>query len=208
MLRCLYSSLTILLLLSPVNSLALIVSANDPILGANKITRDTTTGFDWLDLDLTSNLSWNEAETTFSALGFRHATLSEVETFFTNAGIPVIDTGTSAANYSPSLNLQELIGGFSGFNVTTGSVTFGSFGWTAIDGGFSELSWIDRNDTKLEATVIVNSNNIIGGTPDVFDTFSHPTRSHWMLRPVPLPASVWLLLSALAFIGWKRVSFT
>jgi hypothetical protein len=185
---------------------AAIVSVDDTVIGADTITFDTQTQLEWLDLDLTSNLSYNAAEAAYSVYGFRHATQVEVAQFFSNAGIPGIDTGTSAANYAPAIDLQSLITCRTGYNSTTESDLCLSHAWTAVEGSYAELSWIYRDDTAMDATVIVDSNNILGSNPDHFDTYAHPARSHWMVRStvVPLPASLWLFGSALAGLGWLR----
>lgn len=87
------------------------------------LTRDTATGLDWLDVDITIGKSFDEvnmASMTFASLGglnpitdlgFRHATLAEVETLLTNAGIfPVNDPTFTVANFAPVEALKALLG--------------------------------------------------------------------------------------------------
>lgn len=199
----------LLLILSTCVANAGLVSMNDSALGPDKITRDTDTQLEWLDIDLTANLSWNEAEASYTDFGFSHASVSQVERLFTSAGILGIGTGTSAANYAPSLVLQDLITCRPGFNSTTASKLCMTFAFTALDSlGRSELAWIDRNDTLGVATVIANSNNFIGGTDSSdLDTYHHNFRSHWMVRSVevPEPSSLYVvILGLLAFFSLKR----
>ncbi len=184
-----------------------LISIDDSVLGQGKITRDTTTQFEWLDLDLTANLSWNAAETNYTALGFSHATVSQIEGLFTSGGITAIGTGASAGNYASSLALQDLITCRPGVNSTTSSSICTSFAFTALDNsGRSELSWIDRNDTTGVSTVIANSNNFIASSG--LDSFRHISRSHWMVRSIeiPEPSSFYLsILGLLTMFSLKRL---
>lgn len=193
----------ILLALSVNVANADLISIDDAVLGDGKITRDSSTQLEWLDLDLTANLSWIAAETNYNLLGFSHASVAQVESLYLSAGIPGIDTGTSASNYIPSLALQDLITCRPGFNSTTSSSLCSSYAFTALDTfGRSELSWISRNDTLGVSTVIANSNNFIGtNDSSVLDTYQHPSRSHWMVRSVDVPEPSSLSLAILSILS-------
>jgi hypothetical protein len=53
------------------------------------VTRDTSTGLDWLDVRLTVNQNYDDVRTgIYYRLGFRHATKLELQTLFVNAGTP------------------------------------------------------------------------------------------------------------------------
>ncbi|WP_250656943.1 hypothetical protein [Alkalimarinus coralli] len=184
-----------------------LISVDDLVLGDGKITRDTNAQLEWLDLDLTANLSWNAAESSYAAFGFSHATVAQVESLFISAGISGIDTGTSAVNYTPSVELQDLITCRSGFNSTTSSSLCTSYAFTALDSsGRSELSWINRNDTLGVSTVIANSNNFIGtNKPSALDTYHHTTRSHWMVRSIEVPEPTSFSLAVLGLLSLSLV---
>ena len=86
--------------------------------GDGLLTVDGGTGLEWLDMTETTGLSFDSviggAGGFTTTHGFRYATAAEVTTFFTNAGIPVIDQFTSgnyqAANVVPAQALIALIG--------------------------------------------------------------------------------------------------
>jgi hypothetical protein len=200
----------LLMILSTGLAKASLISVNDSVLGLDKITRDTSTQLEWLDIDLTAGLSWNEAVDNYTSLGFSHASVSQVESLFSSAGILGVDTGTSAANYAPSLALQDLITCRPGFNSSTASSLCSTFAFTALDSlGRSELAWVDRNNTLGVATVIANSNNFIG--PSSLDSYRHISRSHWMVRSTEVPEPSALLLTIfglLALFSSKRLKVT
>ena len=85
--------------------------------GDGLITRDTDTGFDWLDLSLTYDLSYDEVIADIGVglpAGFRYATESEVVALFTGAGVPV-PSNTDFTAYTNAIALMDLLGctGFS-----------------------------------------------------------------------------------------------
>lgn len=110
------------------------------------LTRDTATGLDWLDVNLTTGLSHTQivGGTVINNLGalqglnpitgaafagnpFRHATSAELRTLYENAGIPDIfpPTTFSEANFAPIADLQALVG-----------ITFVTGGFQSRTGGF------------------------------------------------------------------------
>ena len=84
--------------------------------GAGDITFDSQTGLEWLDLTKTAGLSYNEIKngtvTGFDFIandGFRFATVSDVSTLFSNAGVTVFNT-ESATSLAPFQLLFGLMG--------------------------------------------------------------------------------------------------
>ena len=84
--------------------------------GDERLTRDTQTGLDWLDLTVTDNKSINDIFVShfgnLDGLGFRLATLNEVATLFTHAGAigdPFVVT-TNAANLPIAQYMMSLLG--------------------------------------------------------------------------------------------------
>ena len=76
--------------------------------GDKLITLDTATGIEWLDVTATLGLSYNQAlGTTFvTAQGFSHATVDDVSTLYTNAGVPAQGGAFVAANF---IGAQDLL---------------------------------------------------------------------------------------------------
>lgn len=118
------------LLLFPVLSRAELVEADLFTPDDKKITLDTTTGLEWLDVTETLGLSFNAAlETTLvTDLGFRHATVDELRSLCINAGIDV-DSGESASNFAGANNLITLLGCTGNCG---GNIPF-QFGWMFRD---------------------------------------------------------------------------
>ena len=85
------------------------------VAGDNAITRDTTTGLDWLDLTATVGRSFNDVSRNLYLGGdfecFRHATFNEVFSLLTSVGWPVIGSNIFHPDaYQPLSLLQSLIG--------------------------------------------------------------------------------------------------
>jgi hypothetical protein len=82
------------------------------------LTRDLDNGLDWLDVTQTMsglfNRSYDDIVSQLGAggefEGFRHASVTELNALWVSAGIPDIDAGGTAANFSPVENLIMLIG--------------------------------------------------------------------------------------------------
>src|SRR5262245_3163385 len=67
------------------------ISVDGWVTGDGRLTRDSATGLDWLDLTVTNDKSVQDIVTggfgNLTDLGFRPATLSEVATLFTDLGV-------------------------------------------------------------------------------------------------------------------------
>jgi hypothetical protein len=104
---------------------AVLVSSNDPFYGVGSITLDTNTGFQWLDLTKSTNLSINNilgGSGSFLAQGFQLATLSQVEAMYMSGGWDGVDNSASAGSVSHLAFVQLM---HSLFGVT-GSDGFGN----------------------------------------------------------------------------------
>ena len=102
---------TICLLILPLSQSAdALLMSKDSAWGSGTITLDTNSGLEWLDINLSVNLSYNEmlAHMQNGGLyaGFRYATQNEVEALFTNAGLT---TGSSPAMQT-ALDLISFLG--------------------------------------------------------------------------------------------------
>jgi hypothetical protein len=98
------------MLSSAPNAHAVLMTA-DSGLGVDTITADSDTGLEWLDLPLSAGFSFNTIQPELNAGGmfdgFRLAARVEVETLWANAGIPVINGGSSPANQAPVIALID-----------------------------------------------------------------------------------------------------
>jgi hypothetical protein len=182
------------------NTCAALVSVDLNGPGDNLLTQDTISGLVWLDLTQTTNQSFNSV---FAQLGsggtfegFRYATLAEVAGLWQNAGI---DTSSlpggafTSANYTPILNLQNLIG----FWPSTATNQLDSVGMVSdTDGGANhEIPFIRRSDTTNQGTP--NSGNYLD--PDT----AQANRASWLVQ-VPEPSSTLLSVVALAAAMLRR----
>lgn len=97
---------TVIALFVELGTRAEIVSVDDPVFGIGSITRDTVSGLEWLDLNLTTNKSVSEITSQLGSggqfQGFRYATSAEVFDFFSHAGIPLIETRPFTVTGSPA----------------------------------------------------------------------------------------------------------
>jgi len=104
--------------MAPLDSLAalsdLIPEGTDRFGSDPPLTRDTTTGLRWLDVDMTTGLSFNQMELELLSggafSGFRHATGAEVLGLWQTAGIVDIDAGATTANVVAARGLTTLMG--------------------------------------------------------------------------------------------------
>lgn len=81
--------------------------------GDGGLTFDTATNLEWLDLTYTAGQSYNEVSGELGEggafAGFRYATVDDVATLFSDAGIPDVGART-AANFEPVNDLLRLVG--------------------------------------------------------------------------------------------------
>jgi len=94
-----------------------LIQANDPALppgidGFN-LTIDTATGLAWLDLTLTTGLSYDDVAAGaggFIGAGFSIATTDDVATLFTNAGATNLTGDSLPSQFASATNLISLLG--------------------------------------------------------------------------------------------------
>jgi len=179
------------------NALLLEVDLGAP--GDARVTRDTETGLDWLDLELTVGRSVDEIERGVGgwvADGWRHANANEVCGLLSTFGFaPAPCPGPVTIQGEPEA-LEE--GLFAYLGIT--SVLFFPSGQAIAsfeDGGnparFGELnSWL-----------ITDSSAHIRAVADVTGRLARdPRRAHFLVRTVvPEPSTGLLVLSGLATIG-------
>jgi hypothetical protein len=197
----------IMLCLAPRNASAELLGVDLLSTGDQLLTRDTATGLDWLDLTATLNLSARDIQGGsggWRSLGFVHATTMSVRTLFLNSDPPNVVINTGANPLSPSnvngaqrlLNLMgitfpgpsnndfDIVGnGIAGIGEPgVGLVHFADYG-TITDGSLGFFFVPD------------------GIAPD---TFRDAQVGNFLVRPIPEPSMVWLLVTTgLLFLSFR-----
>jgi hypothetical protein len=178
-----------LFMLGLVNNVAAeIVSSDSTIFGPDSLTTDTETGLSWLDLTLTTQFSKLEMldvlKKNHSYKGFRMATLAEVSTFLSNAGINPELGGWQDENFTPFLDLMELIG-VTGDNGNYGGVLYDySYGHVLDEHapGWTKIVGLGVIDDEVADEVWKKGRLSTGGVPD-----DNPNDRHgsWLVMPTP-----------------------
>jgi len=134
--------------------------------GDKLITLDTVTGFEWLDVTATLDLSYNQAELTafVTAQGFRHAIITDVVTLYTNAGVTNFSSSFAASNFS---GVQELL---AKLGCTSSCGSDQPYQW-----GLADLS--SPSPTLAQSSLI--RSNVPAATALAYMGFSPPSKEDW-----------------------------
>lgn len=205
----LLATLIMLNLVVAANANASLVSQDLSITGDGLLTYDSNTGLSWLDLTKTVGQSYDAVLSGYggftTSLSFRFATGSEVAQLRTNAGITgVRSTSWDTANINKTRALMNLLG------------VLKNDGHSLIDLGYiADINPLGQGNHAL-ATFAVNDigeyDAYIPGYDPPNSFFSYATDPSYQANrqgiigsllvkdasTVPLPASVWLMGSALA----------
>lgn len=167
-------------------------SAQAALVALGDFTTDTDTGMDWLDLDQTLGMSFDQvnAELGTGGLfeGWQVATLDQAHTFLTNAGW--------IGPFDPS-NISN-VGFVANFKALTTSLTddpLDDLGALSLVDDFADtlgdLSLIDGQGTGITSYSF---------TTPIDPSISQQDTGTFLVRTsaVPVPAAVWLFLSGLA----------
>jgi len=176
--------------------------------GENLIIRDTNSGLEWLDLTETNNVSRQnilpQLQVGGSLEGWRYANNAEVVALW--------------ANFSNDLSTSRIINGLDP-SVATASSFLGNIFCEASCGSWPYgVSGLTSNFFEVGSTPnysVVGANKDIGlGQTRYYgndDAFGHPRTASaiwfglYLVRPVPIPAAVWLFGSGLiSLIGLGR----
>lgn len=179
----------------PVSGYASLVEMDFLTPGDGLITRDTQSGLEWLDITQTFGFTFDEilqgTGNSWYAQGWRFATTGEVSAMvYSYTGLLV--GCESCPSYSPvsESTANSLIGLF-GANPS---------GWINAyfdDGPVSEHVGqfaVSFNQTLSQYIVAVEAPNGIART------VSSPELGSALVRPVPIPSSIWLLLSGALWV--------
>lgn len=171
-------------------------TANAALINTGNSMQDTTTNLEWLDLTETQGMTFNEvaASTLYTVDGWVHATQSQVEAMFLNAGFVSTDNVNNVANDPAAALLLANLGctQFCNSNFDTGR-------------GFAvgELTLTIRpnyHEGPLGAGAAVLS---LGSNVNKDTVYADS--GHFLVRAlVPVPAAFWLLASALAGTALMR----
>jgi len=179
----------------------------DSSYGAGTITRDLSTGLDWLDLSVTRGLSWSfvEARTGVGDIyeGFRLATREEVFGLASDAGAQDPIYPPSPSNAVPIQELTDLLG-----------QTFVDSGGSIFACGVMNVSSGQSSGVLGRARIPLCLHvSVLGGTIVDLSTQSefeaNPASSTWLVRPstgtVPTPSTLLLtLLGGLVLVAHGR----
>ncbi len=197
--------------------------------GDGLLTVDTESGLEWLDVDQTAGLTVSEIYLDrvggWVDLGFRHASVTEIDELFSAAGLDTLNTPFEASHFDGASRLLELLGctfgcdtnnrTLLGLAATGGTGTIFGFGPTAavfvsldLELVGVEVKATDR--TGRATTTGFDSITAIEFTPSelFLEEFAALSESdpapvgHYLVRAVPEPGTAVLLILGLAALGF------
>lgn len=212
---------------------AVILAADLPdLLGADTfLTRDTDSNLDWLDVNLTRDTSFDaltSGAATFTSLGgfnpitdfgFRHASLAELSTLLSNAGIPDVDSGFTALNFAPVNALSTLLSP-TGSNGQITEFLKGITSFVAAPGihtyGILQICQSTGPNCSLDISPIGAFFSGLAGTSlnNIADGMADAATGHYLVRDTPPPVdpptaiseptTIALLCAGLVGLGFAR----
>jgi hypothetical protein len=184
-------------------------SAQAALINYGLFSTDTDSSLDWLHLDQTDGMTMSVALAANS--GWRYADYAEIENLYATVfpGIPnPADLGyTNIYGNSPQQQVS--------------SANFlDNFGVTGIQGSLvkSQGLYFGEGDAVFLLGVQIYTGQYAQGYSHIYmdyteygysnPSFSYPEAGTFLVRAtaVPVPTAVWLFGSALAMLGWLRVS--
>lgn len=193
---------------------ASILDSNDttlvsyPSADSNNITTDTATGLDWLDIDTTTNVSYDDMVNLLGVgelADFRYATQPEVVLFFDHLGLPAASMFSDVTSPDPGGSLFNVASSFTGLTVPVSTVPY-AFGYTGTESGFgmTRVSWY-QSKSAGEAVRVAHA--YIWDQDD-----ARTDAGSWLVRtstggavPEPSTLAIWSLLALCGIgYGWRR----
>lgn len=171
------------------------------VAGDQKLTLDSISGLEWLDIDQTLNKSYQTVTNSFGVggtyEGFRYATVAEFQTLLTNAGALSYSVNSfSSQYYAEVAALQTLL-----------STSFSSENQKASYGILADpaISNFQRRGVDLETLPPNLAGVFISDQTD----FASENKGSWLVRPaaVPEPSAYAVTLAGLTcggFSMWRR----
>ncbi|MDH5765679.1 MAG: VPLPA-CTERM sorting domain-containing protein [Gammaproteobacteria bacterium] len=165
--------------------------------GDNLLLHDTSTNLQWLDLSVTLNQSYNEVTAQLGTGGaydgFRFATRDEVLHLWSEANITDTNfTWVENGEWSIVKDLADRLG----TSVLFDPAGIGTHALGMVEGGAplaSNERWVMELSYHYDGVrVRTSSDYYILGTD-----FASEHYSSFLVRPVPLPAALWLFISGL-----------
>ncbi len=197
------SAVALLLICVAQRDVKAVLISMDSSFGPDTLTLDTDTNLGWLDVTLSTQYSYEGIllELTPGGIfeGFRLATISEVTTFWQNAGIPKINTQFVSENYVPVRDLMDFVG-------ITGDDT-GNLGdgktFDFVAGHTAEL----YSDTKVFTGTLGAYDGDCTGTAHfgyVPIDNDNPEHGSWLVVTIPTPGAILLSSIGVGLVGWLR----
>jgi len=195
------------------------LNSSAEIIDLGYITRDTSTGLDWLDLTQTTNRSYDDVSGAFGSGeefdGYRYASPSEVATLWGNLGSHFGDgeqygsSVFSSPAYPAFTNAASIIGltlpGAPTHNI------WGAIGITSNQHAGSPRHYVAGRwwDIVTENIVTLDGVQHFGGIGLWWDDSATQSYGSYLVTssPVPLPATAYLFLSGLVGLvltKWKK----
>lgn len=194
-------TLAALLVTMPIPCRAALIPSDLSAPNDQLVTIDSVTGLEWLDVTATQGQSYNSVAAGFGGfiqLGFRYATIGEVSTLYSHAGVINQDGLFHAENAAGALLLINLMGCTNNCNISVdsqgGLAEDEPFSPTAARGPFVAI-FADRS-----RGVAVLSASSISKSQGYQDFGSY------LVRPIPEPSISALLSLGLAVLSMTRRS--
>ena len=200
--------------------LALPAAANANLVDRGLVTYDTQSGLEWLDLNQTKGLSFDQVSAQFGSgglyAGYRYATSLEAQGLLTEFGLPIVPYTTYAPNtWLPTLASFDALLGLNvgglgpayGFEAETGDTVGGAYRQLFYGDGSSMNTAMNADPTDAVAV----GDRLVSQTAEVTvgyaDSYAERNLSHFLVRvadpvtAVPEPQVYALMLSGLAALS-------
>ena len=169
------------------------------------LTIDSITGYEWLDVTVTSNVSVTNVVARFvtDLSGFRYATQHEVNQFFSHMPLPMFAPSLESKSY-PSGEYFLAATAYIGITDIYPGLAHVTNGYVAESPGNPLAS---RYITELYGGL---SNGNIAGTwvaftSGFFDTVFPTSTGSYLVRVVPEPAAATMMIGAAMVLGGRRL---